>query len=341
MAIQIEQVDTRVAPDSVLEEMWHYYHEIFAEALPNDPPEPMARTIADWRWVDEEMEVPRWLLREHGEIHAVALAYVETVDNLQNGFGRIHVTRSRRGHGLARQLAVPLFEWLEDNGRTRFMTSVNEGGDLDPFLGRLGLKEAYHDQRSRLVLADVDRNQMRSWMERASERAADYELLFLAPPFPDGVIERYCDILLQMNTAPKEEVEEDDFTMTPERWRNREEVSARSGYCLHTVVAVHRPSGEFAASTTVRADLLDPATGWQWETVVHPEHREKGLGRWLKAAMIELLESEHPELERIDTENSVTNDAMLSINLSMGFKPVLREVFWQGDLAGVREGWGL
>jgi len=341
MALTVEQVDTSTAPESVLEEMWHYYREVFAELLPDDPPESLARVVADWRVVRPEAETLRWLLRNNGAIEAVAVVHIDLVDNLDNGFGRIHVTAPRRGNGHARLLATPLFDWLESKGRTRIHTNVVEGGQFDGLLTRLGLKEAYHDQRSRLLLADVDRDLMGRWVEQAAERATDYELLVLNPPMPEEHLQKYCDILFQMNTAPREDFEEEDETMTPERWREVEETNRESRYHLHTLVAVHQPTGVFAGSTSVAADLLDPLQGWQWETVVHPEHRERGLGRWLKAAMIDVVEREHPEMVRIDTENSTTNDAMLGINLTMGFKPIGRQVIWQGDLATARSNWGV
>lgn len=341
MALQIEQVDTRTASDALLEEMWHYYVEIFAEAVPDDPPEALSRTVANWRTPPPDSETPRWLLRSDGAIEAAAVAHIGLVDNLENGFGRIHVTAPQRGRGYARLLAVPLFDWLESKGRTRMHTAVVEGGTFDPFLERLGFKEAYHDQRSRLNLASLDRDLIRLWIDQAPERASDYELVELESPIPEDALARYCDILFQMNTAPREDFEEEDETMTPELWRRMEEMNRSTRYHLHTLVAVHRPSGVFAGSTSVAADLLDPAQGWQWETVVHPDHRQKGLGRWLKAAMIELIDRERPEMTRIDTENSTTNDAMLGINLAMGFKPISREVIWQGDLATARTNWGV
>ncbi len=341
MTLKIDLVDTRVAADSLLEELWLYYHEIFAEALPDDPPPSLARTVADWRKVNNFEEVPRWTLRRGGTIEAVAVAYVSMADNLDTGFIRIHVSAPHRGNGHARALAGPVFDWLESDERTKLHTSVLEGGAFDPFLERLGLAEAYHDQRSRLVLADLDLGLVATWIDRASERASDYYLLDLRPPLSDEALIKYCDILFQMNTAPKEELETEDEVMTPEMWRDVEKKNEEAGFEINTIVAVHRPTGEYAGSTSVAADLLEPLQGWQWETVVHPNHRGLGLGRWMKAAMIERLGRQYPKMVRIDTDNSTTNAAMLDINLAMGFRPISREVIWQGELATVRDNWGV
>jgi GNAT superfamily N-acetyltransferase len=74
----------------------------------------------------------------------------------------------------------------------------------------------------------------------------------------------------------------------------------------------------------------------QWDTGVDPAHRNLGLGRWMKAAMAFYLRENHPEVERIDTENAGSNAPMLNLNIEMGFKPILVQNVWQGDLATVR-----
>jgi hypothetical protein len=75
----------------------------------------------------------------------------------------------------------------------------------------------------------------------------------------------------------------------------------------------------------------------QLDTGVDPKHRNKGLGRWVKAAMALKLRDEYPQVQRIDTENAGSNQPMLSINIEMGFKPILIQTVWQGDLATLRE----
>lgn len=135
-----------------------------------------------------------------------------------------------------------------------------------------------------------------------------------------------------MNTAPLEDYEQDDEVITPTVWRDIEEKMKISFCRLHTYIAVHRPTGDFVGSTSVSSDLLQVDQGWQWETVVHADHRNMGLCRWLKAAMIEKLAVESPVIERIDTWNAGSNEPMLNINIAMGFKPIFTANTWQGDL---------
>jgi hypothetical protein len=44
------------------------------------------------------------------------------------------------------------------------------------------------------------------------------------------------------------------------------------------------------------------------------------------------LREHYPEARRIDTYNAGSNAPMLSINVEMGFKPIMIQTVWQGDL---------
>jgi mycothiol synthase len=341
MTIKIQDVDTRTASDALLREMHEYYVAVDAEVLPDDPPIPFERRAADWRRIRTDESAPRWLLRDGGEIVASAVAWVNLEQDLANGFGRVHVRPTRRGRGHGRRLAEVLFDRLEAEDRTRFVTYVVEGSSEEALLERAALRPVYREKRSRLVVADVDMGMMRDWIERAGERAAGYRLLQLQSPLPADVLEKYCDLQFQMNTAPMEDFEGDDEVLTPERWREQERVNTAASYDFLTAIAVHEPSGDFVGSTSVLVDRLHPAQGWQWETVVRPEHRNKGLGRLLKAAMLERIVSERPSVERIDTWNAGSNEPMLNINVAMGYAPIVVTNTYQGDLAAVRESLGV
>ena len=69
----------------------------------------------------------------------------------------------------------------------------------------------------------------------------------------------------------------------------------------------------------------------QEDTGVVPEHRNRGLGRWLKAAMAEKLLQDLPGAGFILTSNAASNDAMLGINREMGFKLYKTMTTWQID----------
>lgn len=341
MSIEIQEVDTRTASEDLLREMHEYYIPLSAEELPDDPPMPYERRVANWRQIRSDQSSPRWLLRDGDEIVASAVAWMNLEQNLDNGFGWIYVRPADRGKGHARRLAAILFDRLGEMDRKRFDTYVKEGGEAESLVARAGLKSVYREKRSRLVMADIDMDMMRDWIEKAEERAHDYELLSLQTPFPDDVVEKYCELQFQMNTAPMEDYEREDEVLTPKLWREQEKQMAESFNDLITYVAVHKPSGDFVGSTTIATDQLQPDQAWQWETVVHPDHRNKGLGRLLKGSMIERVVSDWPKVDRIDTWNAGSNEPMLNINIAMGFKPIVITNTYQGPLATAREKLGV
>jgi GNAT superfamily N-acetyltransferase len=341
MGIRIEEIDTPTAPEEILQELAVFYNVIEAENMPGDPPTPLEMRIAEWRGSRTNYPVRRWILRESGAILGYALTAYDLLQNLENGFARVHVHPDHRGHGLARELAASVIDDLDSAGRVRVDTWIKRDGPGEGFAEKLGMEAVYGEKRSRLLISELDRDLMRSWIERAAERADDYELTYLKSPIPDELVQNFCDLTDVMNTAPREDFQSEDETLTPEDWREMEmNVMAAHGQ-LHNLIAIHKPTGDFVGYTQINTKDLEPDLAWQWDTGVHPDHRNKGLGRWLKAQMLETIVTDYPRVARIDTFNAGSNAPMLAINVAMGFKPVHLSQGWQGDLEKARVGLGL
>jgi len=337
MGFDIQQIHTPTAPEALLRELSDYYVIVEAEDMPGDPPTPLEMRIADWRHVSTHYPEFRWVLRDEDGITAAAVAAYDVDQNLENGFGRIHVHPQKRLRGYGRALATAMFDLLEENGRTRLETWVKKDDAAESLVQNLGLKRVYEDKRSRLSIADLDIDLMEGWIDRAADRASHYELVYYQSPLPEEIVSKFCDLAQIMNTAPREEFEEEDEVMTPEKWRETESNVIDSKCQLHNLIAVHTPTGAFAGYTQIKTQDLQPDLAWQWDTGVDPGHRNKGLGRWLKATMIKRIVGSHPDVSRVDTFNAGSNEPMLNINVEMGFRPIHISYAWQGDLATVRE----
>jgi GNAT superfamily N-acetyltransferase len=72
-------------------------------------------------------------------------------------------------------------------------------------------------------------------------------------------------------------------------------------------------------------------------TAVYPEYRNKGLGRWLKAAMLDKVLKGRPQVKFVRTGNADSNAAMLKINNELGFRPYLANTLWQVEIDRVQE----
>ena len=239
-----------------------------------------------------------------------------------------------RRRGVGRSLLAPAIGQAGE--AEKLIVDTVAGRPWEPALERLGLRHVFTARRSRLVLEDLDWERMDRWTARARERAADYELIDFEMRIPDEHLESWAMVKNVMNTAPEEDLDIEDFNMTPEKWRHEEDAIEVRGDNYLAIGALHRPSGRFAGLTDVFLPRLYPQQAWQEDTGVDPEHRNRGLGRWLKAEMVKRIAREHPEVRWIDTANADSNEPMLAINVEMGFRPVLIENAWQGLIADVR-----
>jgi len=70
-------------------------------------------------------------------------------------------------------------------------------------------------------------------------------------------------------------------------------------------------------------------------TGVFPQYRNKGLGRWLKAAMLDKVLKERPQVKYVRAGNADSNAVMLKINTALGFKPYTADALWQVELQKV------
>ena len=333
----VEQIEAAAASDDTLESIHELMVVAEAEDLPDDEPMPLAQRLANWRNPHDHSRILSWAIREQDRTIAFSSSWVNREQNLENGLGWTFVHPDYRSNGLSRLVAGPMFDSLEEDDRVRFATYARVGSPDEALLERAGLKLAIQEKRSRLTLAELDWDLMDDWITRARERAGGYELVYLEYPVPEELVQRVCDLFLIMNTAPREDYEDEDQVMTSAMLRDIEAKQKARGRTMMTYVAAHQPSGQWAGFTTVAYQSLEPHLAWQWDTGVHPDHRDMGLGRWLKGQMIKKLHHDHPDVRIIDTENAGSNEPMLNINVAMGFKPILVTNYWQGSLATLRE----
>jgi GNAT superfamily N-acetyltransferase len=220
-------------------------------------------------------------------------------------------------------------EWAGSWDATLLDLYARVGGPGEPFLRALGAERRQLERRSVCRTADLDPGMLERWVRRAGERSAAYSLVGWDGRCPDDLLQPFCDLAAVMNTAPLDDLERDNDRMTPDQWRQREAAYEAQVYDHWILCARHDGSGELAGFTELSFPRLWPETAYQGDTGVWPKHRERGLGRWLKAAMALRVLAERSHVTRIETWNAGSNQAMLSINEAMGFAGLENWGAWQ------------
>ncbi len=148
---------------------------------------------------------------------------------------------------------------------------------------------------------------------------------------PGHELGRVARVLEVMNTAPRGELDPEDWTVTPEVVASHQAAAEATGAKRLLYTAEHLASAKFVAFSEVkwhplRAGLID-----QQGTAVHSGHRGRGLARWLKAAVLLDLPAANPLGRKLYTSNADGNAAMLGINRALGFVPAFCRTVWQGE----------
>jgi len=237
---------------------------------------------------------------------------------------------AHHGRGLHRQLFDHVDAIEKARGRTRYWGWGDMADDATRSFweGELGYTLAYDERISRCILADVDADMIDSWIQNAAERANGYHLVRAEAPFSDDLIAYFAQALEAMNDAPHDDLEHEAEAFDADRARQIEELHLATRSSYRAVFAIQSDTGEFAGYTAMRVPSAEPNLSKQGDTVTVSAHRNKGIGRWLKADMWQWLRSDRPDVVSLDTGNAESNRAMLAINEAMGFRDILHHGVW-------------
>ena len=265
--------------------------------------------------------------------HAVAIGHLElTRDPANVTLAMVEITPV---HSEAAASALrELLRMARADGRTSVIAFGDCTPEADAFWTGLGAELRATEQESDLDMAAVDAELMSRWIDAAPD---DIDLVHWAGRCPDEHIDALVVTANAMNDAPTDDLEIEDAVLDAATLRADFDARDACGIDYLGILAVCA-DGSAAGATEVFVNRFRPAFAWQWNTVVLPDYRGQGIGRWMKAAMWQWLRANASEVATLRTGNAESNAAMLAINNEMGFQPSHLMGCWQADLATLESG---
>lgn len=311
------------------------------ETDPDDPPNTLERSTNNaksWKLV-ESITIEVWQLYLDG--NAIAELFLNTEPNEENSHlfeFQLHVLQPYRNRGYAKLLLPKLVTFADKHKRRlaqSFTSSRVPAGQ--GFAKYLNAHSGYNASINQLVIEEVDKDLLRSWLSIKEVASKDFEMGFWGNVYPEDEIQAIAELIDVMNTAPKEDLDMKDAKTKPEVLRQSEAYMQARAIERNVLYVRHRESQELAGYTQAYWEPELPDVIDQGDTGVLPKYRGNQLGKWLKAAMLEKILKERPTIKFIRTGNAASNAPMLAINHAMGFELYVSEVVWQIEVDKIRK----
>jgi GNAT superfamily N-acetyltransferase len=324
--------ETREASGEEFIALVAFRNRIRAEQLPDDPPIPASEYLLRMQNISPAMKSHVWVVwnAARTEVRASGgLDFNVNGENHESANVRIAVLPEFRRRGIGCRLLALIAQLAQgENRRLLFAhTSRIEAGHK--FITDLGATKSLDSHIDQLTLSDLDAALVKGWLENAGARVHEFELLFWSGTYPEEEIKAIAELHNVINHQPRGDLEIEDIDFTPEHVRVIEYRAFSNGAKRWSMCAREKATGKFAGFTQVYWHPNRPALVQQSFTGVFPEFRNRGLGRWLKLAMLEKLMRERPEVKFIRTDNANSNAAIRRVNALLGFKPYSSNCLWQ------------
>jgi GNAT superfamily N-acetyltransferase len=322
-------VPARIDFKSAGADVWKRYHEYrrarHEESRPDDPLRP--NEIEERRLkrdnpfeITYQYEIVRdGMLLSHFSGSTIRPGTPEYETNKHLFWGDLYVRPEHRREGLGSSWLPVVIELMEAHGCTVVGFGTEEPSG-HAFLRSLGAEAKFSGAENRLKLDDVDWKMVERWVDEGPKRSPQTRLEVYEGPLPEAMLEDFAPQLTTMlNTMPFEDLDHGRIVVTPAHIRDYDAQMAIAGETLHTMLT-REPDGVISAITDTGWAPHRPTIIEQRFTGVRPDARGRGLGKWLKAAMLVRLHTLYPDAQWVATENAGSNGPMLAINKKLGFK---------------------
>lgn len=337
--MNIERLDTDSSAD--VEQWFGLAVESQRADFPDDPEPSRQAAIAGLTNPPYGQREEHWVARDGDTIVGGYGLGLPLLDNLDNAWVDILVSVRHRRRGIGRALFEHAVERARAEDRTRMIGETREPSPGRPardwaavaFADALGAKRALDEIRRRQDLQAVNDTVLVTLATDAVVHADDYSLRRWTECVPDDLVDGLAVLEERMSTdAPLGDLHWEREPHDAARIRGIEHDLLVRGRASYATAVVHDATGVMAGYTRIVYDQDVPYHGWQWNTIVMPEHRGHRLGLLLKVENLRWVRREAPQLTRLDTWNANDNPHMIAINEALGYVPIEQWAEWQLDI---------
>jgi GNAT superfamily N-acetyltransferase/RimJ/RimL family protein N-acetyltransferase len=299
-------------------------HEIASACQRADDPDLPARSFAAFSiwWTHGHNFTPRqaWLATEAaGNPVGCYLLTLPERENREWGMCYLTVPPASRRAGVGTALLEHCAQQARLAGRSHLASEVREGSPGAAFAATAGATMGIAEVLRQLRVDDRLRASLGSLRAEAERNAAGYTVRSWVGATPPQHLADAARVSEAMADAPRDDGMEHEAE-DADRIKALEELRIAAGLRSYAVAAWHDQTGEMAALTQLGTEPGSPGWGFQGLTAVLRAHRGHRLGLLVKVAMLQLLTTHEPDVQRILTGNASANKHMIAINEQLGFE---------------------
>ena len=340
--VAFRPIDLRNASEHEYEGMSEFKNTMNREYRPDDPPIPLEENVQGWRNIPQFVEYEAYLVWEESGKRIIAqcdIAVYNTGDNEHMADFSIEILPEFRRKGIGREALRLLLPFAKQHQRRLLLAfSSDRIPDADLFLERLGARKGLQTRINQLDVAGLDGGLIQRWLEQSEPMKSKFEMGLWDGRYPDNYIDAVAALFQDVaKDSPRDNLDIEDMNFTAEIMRQMEQGMFARGDQRWTIYLTDRTNAKLAGLTEIMWNPNRKMIVNQGFTGVYPKYRNKGLGRWLKAEMMNKIQHEHPEVKFVRTTNANSNAPMLKINEEMGFKPYIANTIWQVETENVEK----
>ncbi|HEY5731634.1 MAG TPA: GNAT family N-acetyltransferase [Anaerolineales bacterium] len=334
ITVTFHPFDLRNASDAEHKCLNDFKNKMNREYRPDDPPIPLDEFKQKHKTMPQFIEYEAYAGWNDSNDHIIA--YCE-IDIYNTGVNEhlvdfiIEILPEYRRQGIGRQALSLLLPFAKKHDRRLwFSYTTDRIPESVPFFERLDGRKGLEARINQLKVSEFDRNLPVEWLKKSDKLGDEFELGYWNGAYPDDHLQEISALYEEVaNDQPRDDLEMEDMKFSPELLRDFEQNMFARGDQRWTLYITDRSNKKIAGLTEVIWNPNRKMILQQGFTGVYPAYRSKGLGRWLKAEMIQKVLRERPDVEYIRTGNANSNAPMLKINIEMGFKPYIANTIWQ------------